>query len=347
MYKVSIIVPVYNAEKYIRRTLDSLLNQTLDDLEIVVINDGSKDSSLDICNEYKDKYENIHIYSKENGGLSSARNMGIKMAQSDYLAFVDSDDYIDVEMMETLYRRLIQDKSDLAICGLSVDYENENLATICKNDCSPIKDECVENGQLCSKAMELKQNGIIDSCCNKMFKKNLIKKHELQMPYGELFEDTEFMFHYLRYVNRISLVNRPYYHYMQRSGQRLTNTYNPKKWYFLRKRIFTMYDFLNSKGTDEPSINSELQYWLARYYYSTMMDLEALKDNRKQEELFHDFLKDKDLKKIASLEVHHSSIFRMVYINSLLYGHKWLVQLITKLSYKLKMKRNSASMKEA
>ena len=104
MYKVSVIVPVYNVEKYIKKCLDSLVNQTLEDIEIVVINDGSPDNSQKIIDKYVKKYpDKVKSYIKQNGGLGSARNYGIEKAMGKYLCFVDSDDYINLDALEKLY----------------------------------------------------------------------------------------------------------------------------------------------------------------------------------------------------------------------------------------------------
>ena len=107
MAKISIIVPVYNVSKYLKRSLDSLINQTLKDLEIIIVNDGSTDNSLDICQEYASLDNRIKVISKENGGPSSARNYGLRYVTSDYVAFIDSDDYVALDMYETMYGEII------------------------------------------------------------------------------------------------------------------------------------------------------------------------------------------------------------------------------------------------
>src|SRR5574344_2022066 len=103
MIKVSVIVPVYNVEKYLPKCLDSLVNQTLQDIEIIVVNDGTKDNSQKIIDKYAKKYKNIKSYIKENGGLSDARNYGVAKANGEYISFIDSDDYIDKKMLEKMY----------------------------------------------------------------------------------------------------------------------------------------------------------------------------------------------------------------------------------------------------
>ena len=116
MAKISIIVPVYNVSKYLKRSLDSLINQTLKDLEIIIVNDGSTDNSLDICQEYASLDNRIKVISKENGGLSSARNYGLRYVTSDYVAFIDSDDYVALDMFETMYGELQNNICDTIFC---------------------------------------------------------------------------------------------------------------------------------------------------------------------------------------------------------------------------------------
>ena len=113
---VSIIVPVYNVEKYIDKCLNSLVNQTLKNIEIIVVNDGTKDNSQKIIDKYTKKYSFIRSYIKENGGLSSARNYGLKHAKGEYIAFVDSDDFVDKNMFEQMYLYAKNNKYDIVVC---------------------------------------------------------------------------------------------------------------------------------------------------------------------------------------------------------------------------------------
>ena len=116
MSKISVIVPIYNAEAYLNRCLDSIINQTYSDLEIILINDGSTDNSLDICLEYASKDKRIVVYNQTNKGISKARNKGIELATGDYIGFVDSDDIISPRMYETLYNLMTDEKCLIAGC---------------------------------------------------------------------------------------------------------------------------------------------------------------------------------------------------------------------------------------
>ncbi|MDD4509937.1 MAG: glycosyltransferase, partial [Oscillospiraceae bacterium] len=125
MRKISVIVPVYNVERYLRTCMDSLVNQTLEDIEIIVVNDGSPDNSLSILEEYEKKYaEKVSVYSIENHGVSYARNYGADRAEGEYLLFVDSDDFVEPQMCEMLYEKAVNDGNDLVLCSRNNIYES-------------------------------------------------------------------------------------------------------------------------------------------------------------------------------------------------------------------------------
>ena len=125
MIKISVIVPVYNTEKYLPKCLDSLVNQTLKDIEIIIVNDGSPDNSQKIIDDYVKKYKNIKAFEKKNGGLSDARNYGIKKASGEYIAFLDSDDYVTVDMYEKMYKKAISQHFDMVVCDLNYVYNDK------------------------------------------------------------------------------------------------------------------------------------------------------------------------------------------------------------------------------
>ena len=117
---VSVLIPVYNVEDYLERCLDSVLNQTLTQIEVICVNDGSTDRSPEILKEYQENDSRIVIVNKQNGGLPSARNAGIEKARGEYVGFVDSDDYVQPNMFEKLYKTAKAEKSDVVICGANI-----------------------------------------------------------------------------------------------------------------------------------------------------------------------------------------------------------------------------------
>ena len=131
MPKVSIIVPIYNVEMYIEKCLETLVNQTLKDIEIILVNDGSKDSSAEIAKKYLEKYPEKIIYlEKENGGLSDSRNYGLPHAKGEYIAFLDSDDYVEENMYEEMYELAKKEDSDMVQCNFYWEYPDKNKKKI-------------------------------------------------------------------------------------------------------------------------------------------------------------------------------------------------------------------------
>ncbi|MCI9286520.1 MAG: glycosyltransferase [Clostridia bacterium] len=220
MVKVSVIVPVYNVEKYIRKCLDSLVNQTLEDIEIIVVNDGSKDSSIDILKEYAEKHNNIKVYEKENGGLSDARNYGLQFATGKYIAFLDSDDYVDVNLYKRMYEKAKAEDSDMVECNFYWVYDNKT-----KKD---IGQKYKGKKQMFEKARVV--------AWNKLYKKEILEKAKTQFPKGLRYEDVEFFYKLVPYMERVSFIKEPLIYYVQRK-QSIVNTQNEKT-----KDIFTVLD---------------------------------------------------------------------------------------------------------
>lgn len=125
MKKISVIVPIYNTEKYLHRCLNSIINQTYKELEIILVDDGSKDSSPQICDEFAEKDSRVKVIHKKNEGVANARNTAISMATGEYLAFVDSDDFIDKAMFERLINNAVKNDADIAICGFKITSGDE------------------------------------------------------------------------------------------------------------------------------------------------------------------------------------------------------------------------------
>ena len=209
---ISVIVPIYNVEKYLRECVDSIINQTYRDLEIILVDDGSPDGCGRICDEYAQKDHRIRVVHKKNGGLSDARNAGIEIAMGEYYVFVDSDDVIHPQMIEILYQTLLSEKSDMAICKFSEIEESENVTfthieKACEIDCFA-KDDIMR--QLWDR------NLITVVAWNKIYRAQLFQ--HIRYPVGRVHED-EFVIHrILQQCKRIVYINEPLYYYRKRSS---------------------------------------------------------------------------------------------------------------------------------
>lgn len=218
MAKVSVIVPVYNVEKYISKCLNSLVNQTLEDIEIIVVNDGSKDTSIDIVKEYAQKYKNIKVYEKENGGLSDARNYGLQFATGKYIAFLDSDDYVDVNLYKRMYEKAKKEDSDMVECNFYWVYDKKTKKDI---------------GQKYKGKKEMFEKARVVAW-NKLYKKEVLDNANVQFPKGLRYEDVEFFYKLIPHIESVSFVKEPLIYYVQRK-QSIVNTQNEKT-----KDIFTV-----------------------------------------------------------------------------------------------------------
>lgn len=216
MNKVSIIIPVYNVEKYLRRCLDSIVNQTLKEIECLLINDGSPDQSQKIIDEYVRKYPLLFkSYIKENGGLSDARNFGLNYVTGEYIAFVDSDDWIEPTMCEKMYETAVNQSADIVICDFFMEWE----VTGVRNYIQGLR--CDSNDDF--------ENFLISpsSAWNKLYKADLFLKTNIRYPKGLWYEDLATTTRLVPFCKKLSYVNEAFVHYIQREGS-IMSTVNEK-----------------------------------------------------------------------------------------------------------------------
>jgi len=206
--KVSIIVPVYNVYPYLDKCLDSLVNQTLHEIEIIVVNDGTPDQSQEIIDRYAKTDQRVVPLKKENGGLSDARNYGLKYATGEYISFIDSDDYVDVTMMEKMYAKAKKEKCDLVECDCYWEYPDRKVLD---------QSHIVDNYFVDIRVM----------AWNKLYKHSLLKKTGILFPKGLQYEDISFCYQLLPYVKKIGYVDEALYYYIQRDTS-IANTSNAK-----------------------------------------------------------------------------------------------------------------------
>ena len=202
--KVSVIIPVYNVEKYIRQCLESIINQTLKDIEIIIVNDGTKDNSMKIAEEYlSDK--RIKIINKENGGLSSARNAGMREAQGKYIYFIDSDDFVDKEVLSTLYKNSENGKMDIVFSNFSY-YSDRTKKEKRAKFIFPFKENI-------NKGYYYLYNGEEINVWNRLYKKEFLEKYNFKFIEGIIYEDQDFGFKTIMLAEKIKYVENYGYKY--------------------------------------------------------------------------------------------------------------------------------------
>lgn len=234
--KVSVIVPVYNVEKYLAKCLDSLVNQDFSDYEIIIVNDGSPDNSKEIIDKYTKKYSFIKSFTKENGGLSSARNYGIEKASGDYLAFVDSDDYVEKNFLKELYEKITKEKSDIAVCEFSYLYEDGRTVRSYSN--LNYTDDSLKKYLLTPPMAPIR-----------MCKKDLFKK--LQFKEGIYYEDLELCPKLVKFAKKVSFVDLSLYNYLMRNSSIMHQKEFNKKLYDIYTVLDSNYDYLYKDYPEE------------------------------------------------------------------------------------------------
>lgn len=222
--KVSIIVPVYNVEDYINRCVKSLLQQDYPNFEVILVNDGSTDSSTACCHKWALEDERVQVIDKENGGLSDARNVGIEAAMGEFLLFVDSDDYIKEGMISAMMKKISEENAEVCVCDMEYEYDSGRKEYSSGGDFE--KGSIQENPQLIR---------INNSACNKLFSKSLF--NSIHFPVGKVYEDLATIPKVLFLAKKIIKVNEPFYVYYQREGS-IAHTASSK--------VFDVYDAIAS-----------------------------------------------------------------------------------------------------
>ena len=233
---ISVIVPVYNVDKYLDRCINSILKQTYSNLEILLIDDGSTDSSGLICDEYASKYENIIVYHKKNGGISSARNYGLDKINDNtkYIAFVDSDDFLHPQMYEILYDNLIENECDIAVCNLEKT-NSEKIIEYISNDIKILKKEEYMNQYF----DDSYRSNVV---WNKLYKKECL--YRVRFKEGKIYEDIIYSSEIICNAKKIVINESKLYYYYQRKGSILNGALNPNGW----RDFFEAYEFLVKLG---------------------------------------------------------------------------------------------------
>lgn len=269
--KVSVIIPVYNVEKYLERCLTSVCNQTFKEIEIICINDGSNDNSLEILENYQHIDPRIVIIDKKNEGLSKTRNLGIKQARGDYLTFVDSDDWIEESMIEELYNISVNHKADITLCLYNRCYENKKIPKILDLPEVTLYTSRDTKYKLFRKVIgplgeELKSPENLDSLVTawgKLYKTDLLRENNIIfIDTAEIgTEDLLFNVYALGKCEKSCILNKSLYNYWKGNSQSLTSSYKPNlelQWKRKRCYILQYLDLLNVEDIFYEALNNRI-----------------------------------------------------------------------------------------
>ncbi len=245
--KISVIVPVYNVKEFLNECVESILVQTFENFEILLIDDGSTDGSEKLCDELKTRDKRIRVFHQKNAGLSAARNFGIKEAKGKYLAFVDSDDSVKPAFLKNLHDSLKNDDSDIAVCGYDKDIPEKITLSG--------KDACIR--------LLTKQENLDILAWNKLYKKSLFLENKIFYPEGKIHEDNLTTYKLYSKVKKVSFVPESLYKYRKRSG---SITDKNKKEFHLEMRELAAHEAIDYlKSDSELEQAAEISLLLAKF----------------------------------------------------------------------------------
>ncbi|MBC2840325.1 glycosyltransferase family 2 protein [Robiginitalea sp. SC105] len=262
--KISVIVPIYQIEKYLPKCIDSLLSQSFKDFELLLVNDGSRDSCPRICDDYAKRDARVRVVHKENGGLVSARKEGLRQASGKYISFVDGDDWVDNYYLDILYKLAESNAADLVVTGHFREF-NGKIETIKpkaagvyeKGDIeASILPKAIYDGRFC-------EHGISTYVWNKLFKRELLIRTLFDVPNDIVMgEDAAITYSYLALTKKLVVSRIPLYYYRQRHDSIVKSIENPQTEYY---RLGLLMHFLKSKlqgALNEDNLNEQIRYYL-------------------------------------------------------------------------------------
>lgn len=290
MELVSVIVPIYNVESYLERCVESILQQTYKHIEIILVDDGSPDRCGSMCEDYAQKDNRIKVLHKKNGGLSDARNAGLEMAKGKYVLFVDSDDLIKKELVESCVQTAEKNSSDIVIFDFNRVEENEEIVTTME----------IEKSGTYTLESEPRILFGSPSAVNKLFRRDLFIKTGIRFPVGKYYEDLGTIPKLLLLADKIDYIKKSYYDYMIRSGSIMTAAKFEKNYEDRTEMLNGILDFYKEKNVYE-NFYKELEYLaVLNGYFAPSRDL--ILQNRKSpvikkfknyiHEIFPDFKKN-------------------------------------------------------
>lgn len=277
---ISIIVPIYNVQLYLKRSLDSIINQSYNNLEIILVDDGSTDESSKICDSYQGIDKRIVVFHKENGGLSDARNYGLNYVNGKYVVFIDSDDFIHKDYIRMLYQLLICNNADISICNYVKG--NKDVFENKENGKRKIK---IFESEAMLKQWHSKYKHVETMAWNKMYKTELFIKNDIRYPYGFYNEDVQTTHLLVKAANKVVISNQCLYYYYQRADS-ITGGWSDKK---INDNLYSQkvrLKFFQQEGYAE----AYERLFIKRQKYYILSYLHA--DNKIKKELLAVFRKD-------------------------------------------------------
>lgn len=272
MPEISIIVPVYKVEKYLNRCIDSILNQTFSDFDLILVDDGSPDNCGKTCDEYAEKDKRIKVIHKENGGLASARNAGLDVTDNDYIVFIDSDDQIEPNHIETLYNCVKSTEDNYIFCGMKSVSETDRTYTLNTPDNRFVSEKQID-------FLNLHKKSSIGFAWNVLFYNSVLKKYNIRFNENVIIEDLPFTLEYMKHMSMLSYTGTCTYNYMQHDST-LSNKYYRHNFRRYQEKYSAIMNFCNYIHENIPSDLASI------YLYHFIKCLDNTFDKRNDESFF-------------------------------------------------------------
>lgn len=335
MYMVSIIVPIYNVEKYVKQCVDSILNQTYREIELILVDDGSPDGCASICDSFERMDKRVKTIHKKNGGLASARNAGLEIATGEYICFIDGDDWVDENYINQLICSIGNNGKTLVVAEMSIDFLNDGFSQMIKLDSNksrvPIKKGFAE----------MMKTESFNYSCNKLYNRSVIEQGSFRFEEGsEPAEDFIFNSKYVRMISQVSFATGAPYHYIRRDGNTMTNKYISDLYNKSKRTNDILRSLYLEFGQNEEEIaNCYLETYIYRMF-SCIPNLyrKETKETRKEKrEIYQDMKSNQELRKCL-LEFHtddvHLKAFRWMILN----GSTYLIDFVYSILFVIRNK---------
>lgn len=228
-YNISIVVPVYNVANFLDECIKTILDQSYDDFELILVDDGSTDESGSICDYYSKLDERVKVIHQKNGGLSDARNTGINISNGQFITFIDSDDYVAKDYIEKLYFSIIENNADICMCDFKKVSENSKLNDIKNSNSGILKPLLFDKNRTIEEVYYDRYHGIDFVSWAKIYKIELFKSNNISFPKGKLHEDAFTTYKLIYLSKRICYIDAPLYFYRIRKGSIMTNEFSIKR----------------------------------------------------------------------------------------------------------------------
>lgn len=254
---ISVIVPVYNVKDYLDQCIQSIVSQTYSQFECILVDDGSNDGSGEICDSWQQKDSRIIVVHQENQGVSAARNKGLQNAKGDYVTFIDSDDWVDADYLQSLIKPFQQDSPDLVVIGLIQEYPNGNRIVYKPSDSYSF----ILNKESVESFIDLNQKFLLYGPVVKLYKRDIIEKHyvcfDVSCSYGE---DLIFNYCYLENINKIACVSQAAYHYRMRGEGTLSTKLRVNQFEIDYQQWKVLREFYMKRGLWDEQLSKDLLY---------------------------------------------------------------------------------------